>query len=67
MGRVDHDALAVGTESRVRVAAPFALILRRQIKMPEWYRFAGRYVTKIDVLLSLFVRISVVEDPLIAG
>lgn len=67
MGRVDDNASAVGAESRVRVAAPFAFILRRQIKMPEWDDFTGRYVVKIDVLFSLIVRIGVVENPFIAG
>ena len=67
VGRVDDDVLAVGAESRVRIAAPFAFILRRQIKMAERHRFAGRYVIKIDILLSLAVRIGIVEDPFIAG
>jgi len=34
--------------------------------MSERRSFAGHYIVKIDVLLSLFVRIGVVEDPLIA-
>ena len=34
--------------------------------MPERHSFAGRYVVKIDVLISLFVRIGIVENPLIA-
>ncbi len=60
VGRVDDDASAVGAEARVRVAATFAFIVRRQIKMPERHSFAGRYVVKIDVLISLFVRIGIV-------
>lgn len=65
--RVDDDALAIGAEPRMRITSPFAFILRRLIKMAERHRFAGRYVVKIYVLLSLFVRIGIVEDPLIAG
>ncbi len=34
--------------------------------MAERNSFAGRYVVKIGILLSLFVRIGVVEYPLIA-
>ena len=51
----------------MRIAAPFAGILRGQIEMAEGDLSAGRCVVEIDGLFPLFVRIGVVENPLVAG
>ena len=65
--RINDDATAVGTETRMSIAAPFAFILRRRVEPAERHFFACRCVAQINVLFSLFVRIGVVENPDIAG
>ncbi len=51
----------------MRIAAPFAGILRGQIEMAERHFSAGGCVVEIDGLFPLFVGIGVVENPLVAG
>ena len=66
VGRIDHHASPVGAESRVRITAPFACVLRRRMEMAQRNPFAGRHIIKIDVLVSRLVWIGIVENPPIA-
>ena len=66
VGRIDYDASPVGAKTRVRVAAPFSRILLRRMEITQRYRFAGGRVIEIDILISLFVRVDVVQYPLAA-
>jgi len=52
VGRVDDDAAAVRTAPAVRVAPPFAFVLRRQVEPAQRRRLPGRNVVQVDLLLA---------------
>jgi hypothetical protein len=56
VGGVDDDGAAVGTAARVRVAAPFAFVLRGWEEISERHGPAGRDVVEVHVLLSALLR-----------
>ena len=49
------------------IAAPFACVFWRQVETSDGDSSAGCDVVEIDVLVSLFVGVGVVEDPFVAG
>ena len=60
---VDGDGTTVVAAPRMRIATPFALVFRRQIKIPQINAATRWHVEQIRRLLTLAVGIGVVEDP----
>lgn len=51
--RVDHHFFAVGAESWVGIAAPFACVFRRRMKMTQGHAASGRRLVQKRVLVPL--------------
>ena len=67
VGRIDDHASPVRAEMRMRVAAPFARVCRRQVEVAQDDLPPGGHVIQEYGLVALAVGIGVAQDPLVAG
>jgi hypothetical protein len=65
--RIDHDKASIETESRMRFAAPFSGEFRRRQKTSQRHNAFRLHMVKARMLQPFFIRIRIVQDPLISG